>query len=62
MSSLIEEVRQIMVERVLKEYYNDIQDALGQWMCEEITTDELEDVLADLDYVYANKIIRTVNE
>lgn len=58
MFELIDGLREAIVARIMREYYQEVQDCIGLMMCEEISIEEFEDTLDDLDCVYANKILR----
>lgn len=60
MSELKHEVNHAITEKLLRQYFNDVQEIIAMLMFDEIDADELEDRLLDLDYVYANKILREV--
>lgn len=60
MSELKHEVNHAITEKLLRQYFTDVQDIIAMLMFDEIDADELEDRLLDLDYVYANKILREV--
>lgn len=60
MSELRHEVNHAITEKLLREYFTDVQEIIGMLMFDEIDADELEERLLDLDYVYANKILREV--
>lgn len=55
---MIDGLQEVIVERILKDYYNEIQDVFQLWLCEELDTSEIDDRLDDIDYCYVNKIIR----
>lgn len=55
---MIDGLTEVIVERILKDYYNEIQDVFQMWLCEEIDTSEVDDYLDNIDYCYVNKIIR----
>lgn len=60
MSELKHEVNHALTEKLLREYFTDVQEVIALLMFDEIDADELEDRLLDLDYVYANRILREV--
>lgn len=60
MSELRHEVNHAITEKLLREYFTDVQEIIAMLMFDEIDADELEERLLDLDYVYANKILREV--
>lgn len=53
---------EVIVSRLLRDYYNDVQNALGDLMLDNINIDQLEDILWDLDSEYAEKIIRELSD
>lgn len=60
MSELRQELNHALAEKLLRQYFTDAQEIIGMLMLDEIDADELEERLLDLDYVYANKILREV--
>lgn len=50
-------ILQTIVQRLLREYYNEIQDALASWMNGDIDVDQLEDILVELDDEYSALIV-----
>lgn len=60
MSELIEGLTHVIVENLLRDYYQEVQECIGLMMCEELSVEEFEDALDNLDYVYADKILRSV--
>ena len=60
MSELRQELNHAITEKLLRQYFNDVQEIIAMLMFDEIDADELEERLLDLDYVYANKILREV--
>ncbi len=55
---LVKDLARALVVKQLIAYFNEMQDALGSWMTGEVSTDELEDLLDDIDLEYANKIMK----
>ena len=60
MSNMIPGLTELIVERILKDYYNEIQDVFGLWLNQELTVPEVDDALDDIDYCYVDKIIREI--
>lgn len=59
---MIDGLTEVIVERILKDYYNEIQDVFQMWLCEEIDTSEVDDYLDNIDYCYVNKVIRELKD
>lgn len=60
MTELRHEINHALVEKLLRQYFNDVQEIIAMLMFDEIDADELEERLLDLDYVYANRVLREV--
>lgn len=60
MSRLIDDLSEVIVARLLRDYYQEVQECIGLMMCEELTVDEFEDALDNLDFVYAIQILRSL--
>ena len=57
---MIDGLQEVIVERILKDYYNSIQDIFQMWLCEEIDTSEIDDLLDEIDLEYVNKVMREI--
>ena len=62
MSKLIEGLNELLVARVLRDYYMEVQETIGLLMCDELTIEEFEESMDNLEYVYANQIMREIND
>lgn len=62
MNELRHDIHHAITEKLLRQYFNDVQEIIALLMFDEIDADELEERLFDLDYVYANKILREVEK
>lgn len=57
---MIDGLQEVIVERILKDYYNSIQDIFQMWLCEEIDTSEIDDLLDEIDLEYVTKVMREI--
>ena len=53
-------LNRLVIKRTLKDYHTEIQTILGQLFYNDISIDEMEDMLEDLLDEYSDKLLRII--